>query len=140
MSNLLNISEAASLAMHAMVWLATKPEKRWSVRHIAESMNVSANHLAKVMQRLEKAELVQSVRGPKGGFSLKVQPESISLLMVYEVIEGPMTSGDCMLGNPVCKPGNCIFDGHFNIITEQVREYLSKKRLSDLNNSLNIGE
>ena len=140
MSNVLKISDAASLAIHTMVLLGSKPEKRWSVRQIAEEMNVSVNHLAKVMQRLEKGGLVDSARGPKGGFSIKVPADSITLLTVYEVIDGPLTGGDCLLNNPICKPGKCIFEGQLDAVTKQVRDYLAKKRLSDLSNSLDIGE
>ncbi|CAO0824412.1 hypothetical protein DFAR_630051 [Desulfarculales bacterium] len=67
-----------------MVLLATNPEKTMSNRDIAALLKVSKAFLAKVLQRLGRAGLVNSQRGPKGGFSLKRDSQDISLLAVYE--------------------------------------------------------
>jgi len=70
MSNILRISEAASIALHAMIILASKQEELVSVKDIASQLEISGNHLSKVLQRLVKAELVISIKGSKGGFKL----------------------------------------------------------------------
>jgi len=70
MNSVLRISEAASLAMHAMMALAAQPEHRRSAQDLARQLDVSLAHLAKVLQRLAKAGYVASTRGPKGGFTL----------------------------------------------------------------------
>ena len=136
MSHVVKISEAASLAMHTMAWLASNPEKRPSTRQIAKTFNVSQNHLAKVLQRLVRAGMVRSARGPKGGFSLGVRADRTTLLDVYDTIEGPLENVVCLLGTPVCKNGNCIFGQHLDEISKQVREMLAGKRLSELSDSL----
>ncbi|MCK4620269.1 MAG: Rrf2 family transcriptional regulator, partial [Desulfobacterales bacterium] len=67
MSNIIKISEAASMAIHAMVFLASESGRIVPSREIATTLRSSEAHLSKVMQRLAKAGLVSSTRGPKGG-------------------------------------------------------------------------
>ena len=88
--NMLRISEAASIALHTMAYLARNKDRMVSTHEIAGAMGLSENHLAKVRQRLVKAGLVEAQRGPSGGFMLSRPAEDITLLEVYEAIEGPL--------------------------------------------------
>ena len=74
MSKIVTLSEAASIALHAMV-LITRSTEKLNVGQIAESIDSSKHHVAKVMQRLAKENFVASNRGPSGGFVLKMKPE-----------------------------------------------------------------
>jgi Rrf2 family protein len=69
MSNIVQLSEAASLGIHAMVIIA-RSNKIINANTIAEMTDASRNHLAKVMLTLAKMGLVKSLRGPSGGFVL----------------------------------------------------------------------
>ena len=101
MSRLIRISDAASLALHAIALLA-KTQTAQRVKVLAETLKVSQHHLAKVFQRLEKAGLVTSRRGPHGGFSLISPASEISLIAIYEAVDGPVDSHTCLLGRPRC--------------------------------------
>ncbi|KIX12189.1 RrF2 family transcriptional regulator [Dethiosulfatarculus sandiegensis] len=131
MNSFLRISEAAALALHTMGLLATDPERVFANKELAAGFQASEAHLAKVMQRLTKAGLVHSRRGPKGGFSLATDPERTSLLEVYEAAEGPMEISHCLFGQPVCRNG-CIMGGFLEGISRQVIEYLKKTKLSEI--------
>jgi Rrf2 family protein len=132
MSSVLKISEATSLALHSMAFLAAKPEQATTTKEIAARFNVSEAHLSKVLQRLTKAGFVESTRGPKGGFALSRPADEISLLDVYEFMEGPLTSRKCLLGTPVCRGNECILGGLLETVDRQLRDYLSKAKLSEL--------
>ena len=132
MSNIIKISEAASMAIHAMVFLASESGRIVPSREIAGTLRSSEAHLSKVMQRLAKAGLVSSMRGPKGGFVLKRSAREISLLEVYEAIEGRLEETKCLLGQPICHGGRCIFGDLFKQVDQQTRKYLSRNMLSDL--------
>ena len=69
MPTMLKISEAATLALHTAFFLVTNPDRRLTTREMASTMGASEAHLSKVLQRLVHAGLVESVRGPKGGFA-----------------------------------------------------------------------
>ena len=132
MQNLLGISGAGSLGLHAMAHLAKNQGKMVSTHEIASEFGVSEHHLAKVCRRLSKAGLIEAVRGPKGGFRLKRAAPEIALLDVYETIEGPLTPTRCALDQPACGGDTCILGGLLELVNRQVWEYLSRTTLADL--------
>ncbi len=87
MSSVVRFSEAASIALHGTVLIA-KSDKFLNVTKIAEKIQGSRHHVAKVMQRLSKEGYIKSMRGPTGGFVLVQKPEKISFLDLYQAIEG----------------------------------------------------
>ncbi len=131
MSSILNITEAVSLALHAMYYLAKNPDKVVANKEIAAFISGSQAHLFKVLRQLNRVGLIDSVRGPSGGFVLNKTPEDINLLEIYEAIEGPLTTTSCLLKKPVCHP-SCILGNLLTSISEQVLTYLSLTRLSDI--------
>ena len=132
MHSILRISDAASLAIHAAAFLAGNPGKPWTTREIADALRVSENHLSKVLQRMAKAGLVQAQRGPNGGSRLAKSPEEITLLDVYRSVDGELPQGDCLLGNSVCSPGNCIFGGFLRKVREELMDKLANTRLTSI--------
>ena len=129
MSKIVHFSEAASLAIHAMVIIARAP-KIVNVLSIAHTTGSSKNHLSKVMQRLSKDNLVKSTRGPSGGFELNKLAEDISLLEIYESIEGPIHQGGCPVDKQICPFNKCLMSGIVDDVSNQLREYLSEQKLN----------
>ncbi len=132
MPKLVSFPEAASLGIHAAVILAGQHNGLVSARELAERLNASEAHLAKVMQRLVHTGLVASVRGPHGGFSLARPAGEVTLLAVYEAIEGAVEPARCVFGSPVCGRKTCVFHGVTEELDARLRAYLAGARLSDL--------
>lgn len=126
MSKVVTLSEAASLAIHAIVLVAGS-EKLINVNQIAEATGASRNHLAKVMQRLGKQGLVTSLRGPSGGFKLKKEASTITLYDIFTSIEGPIEIDGCPLDRPICPFDKCIMGGIINNVTNDFKKYLMKE-------------
>lgn len=126
--SILKISEAASMALHSMIILA-QSDKLVSVKEIATKLNISANHLSKVMQRLNKAGFIESIKGYNGGFKMSVNPKNVTFLEIYETFDGKLKSSNCLLSNN-CKD-NCIFGDLIYSINKQVIERFEKTKLSD---------
>jgi len=135
MSNILNISDAASMALRIMALLAMYPDHMLSTHDAAKSIKVSEHHLAKVRQRLTKAGLLKSERGPGGGFKLSKPPQKITLLEIYEAIEGKMTESYCLLDKPACSRNKCIFGDMIENINKQVKNHLAVTTLDKLSQS-----
>ena len=132
MPKLVKFPEAASLGIHAAVVLAGKRNGLVSARELAERLKASEAHLAKVMQRLGHAGIVDSTRGPKGGFALARPAAEVNLLEVYEAIEGNVEPAGCVFGTPVCGRKSCIFRGVTEELDARLRAYLAGATLSDL--------
>lgn len=130
MSKIISISEAASIAIHSMVLVAGSGENL-NVTKISERTGASRHHVAKIMQRLVKEGFLNSNRGPSGGFILKLSAESISLLDIYETIEGKLSETKCPLEHPVCPFDKCMMGGIVTKMTQEFKEYMGKQKLSD---------
>ncbi|PKP04334.1 MAG: Rrf2 family transcriptional regulator [Bacteroidetes bacterium HGW-Bacteroidetes-9] len=131
MAKVVHISEAASLAVHGMVLIAGSSEIL-NVNQIADITHSSRNHLAKVMQILVKNGYLDSVRGPKGGFTLKGDPKKINLLEIYELIEGNIEEHHCGIETQKCPFDICVFGGLADKFSADFIEYLRNKTLFDL--------
>lgn len=136
MANVLKISEALSLALHSMAFLMANHDRLVPTREIASMLGVSEHHLSKVLQRLSHAGLVRSVRGPGGGARLGRDGNSITLLDIYETVEGPLSPSKCLFAAPACNGGMCILGGLLENVNREVITYLKNTRLSELEHCL----
>ena len=131
MSRLVHISEAASLAIHSLALIASST-KRLNAKMISEILHVSQNHLAKILQVLAKNEYLDSNRGPGGGFTFKKKAEDISMLEIYQLIEGNVECQFCGITENECPFISCIFGGKPDKLTNEFVEYLTNTKISDL--------
>jgi Rrf2 family protein len=105
------------------------------VKDISRRQGISQRYLEQIFQKLKKAGIVGSKRGPSGGYFLGKKPESISLGEVIRVTEGGI--------NPV----RCINAGDSRQPCERSAECVTKivwneagKRLTDYFDSVTIGD
>ncbi|MEI7473586.1 MAG: Rrf2 family transcriptional regulator [bacterium] len=127
MAPIIKISEAATIAIHTIYLLARNQDRLLSNKELADIMKVSDNHLAKVLQRLVKLGLVSSIRGAKGGFKLSKPPSSITLLEIYEYFDGKIDFHSCLLDQPVCVEGTCMFGHILEDVNKNMVEYMKTK-------------
>jgi Rrf2 family protein len=132
---LLKWSQAVLLAFHAMALLAGRKGDVITVDEVAKSLGVSSDHLSKVLQRLAKSNLVKSTRGPSGGYTLSSDPKTVSLLDIYQCVEGELASRRCMLHAAGCESEKCIFGNMMGSINTTVSDYLSTTMLSTVASS-----
>lgn len=132
MSTTLRISEAASIALHSMSYIAANEGRLITSREIISTLKVSDAHLMKVLQRLVRARLITSIRGPNGGFLLTKPADKITLLHVYESIEGKPDFNNCLLGTPICRDKKCILGGLIGSVNREVLDYFSRTNLAQL--------
>lgn len=124
------LSEATSIALHGMAAIAKMDGQSINVRNLAKKIGASEHHLHKVMRKLVEAGLVLSDRGPKGGFLLAKKPAEISLLDIYQSMEGKMKEERCGLDRDVCPFGKtCMFCDLFKEMTGTFKEHFGKRTL-----------
>ena len=61
-------------------------------QRIAKEYNIPLEYLLKILQQLVRANVLNSKRGPRGGFSLARSPREITMLEIIEAVDGPMIS------------------------------------------------
>ena len=128
MSKIVTLSEAGSIALHAMVLIAQK-DKMTNVIEIAEETGSSKHHVAKVMQRLVKDKFLSSTRGPAGGFVMLKKPGEITLLEIYESIEGSIGLSDCIMEKQICPFTKCILNNIAKKMTADFIDYMKNQTL-----------
>jgi Rrf2 family protein len=133
MARIVSFSEAASIGLHGMVLIARAVDVM-NVQKIAEITNSSKHHVAKVMQRLVKDGFLLSNRGPQGGFALNADPQKLTLLQIYESIEGEVKVLNCPHDRPICPFDKCIMGTVVPQMTTMFRDQLATTTLSDLMN------
>jgi len=129
MGNIVNLSEAATIALHSIVMIA-RSDSPLNVPALVENTSSSKHHVSKVLQRLVKVGFITSNRGPYGGFVLNIDPEEVTLLDIYEAIEGKINIPHCPAYHDVCPFGNCIIDNVTQNMTKVFHDYLNSKTLS----------
>jgi Rrf2 family protein len=84
----MNLGQVEDYAVRALVDLAAHPET--SVREVAGRTAVPGAHLAKVIQSLVRAGLVETTRGRGGGVRLARDPAEITVRQAVEAVQGPL--------------------------------------------------
>lgn len=137
MKSILNISEAYSLALHAMSMVAAEKEGSPVTAHgIATRLGVSEAHLSKILQRLAHARILKSSRGPGGGFSLNRPAAEITLRDIYESVEGPLKLDDCLIGTQICGGTSCVFDDLIHKVNGEFERYLEHTTVERIKEAL----
>lgn len=121
-------------ALRAMLHLACHyMEGPESAKTIATKEDISYQLCCKLMQKLNKAGLVQSCMGVKGGFELTREPEKINLLEIVETIQGPLSVNRCVLSEGVCtNQSNCPVNNSFSELQGLMKGNLRETTLKDL--------
>ncbi len=104
------------------------------MRDIAERQGISEKYLEHVVNGLRRAELLHSVRGPRGGYYLGRPAESITLLDIYEATDGRALSLDC-LGEEAAscdRASTCAARSAWEGLYGAMREYLGGITLREL--------
>jgi Rrf2 family protein len=92
----MRISEGVEWGVHCCTLLAAlEPGQTLPATKLAEYHEVPAAYLAKHLQSLSRAGLVESVPGPRGGYRLARRPAEITVLDVVEAIEGSEPAFRC---------------------------------------------
>jgi len=73
---------------------------------LSRELDIPGPYLAKILQGLVQARILESVRGPKGGYRFAKPSSGITVGDVVEALEGPDAMDSCAMGFPTCGPEN----------------------------------
>lgn len=128
------LTSACKDAVRATVWLATKPhDEYYRIQQIADSLDLPFFFLSKTFQKLVKAGIVASTRGPRGGVRLALAPERIRVLEIVEAVDGSAFFDACVLGIGACESETpCALHAQWDTWREEMKVMLDAMRLSEL--------
>jgi Rrf2 family nitric oxide-sensitive transcriptional repressor len=129
----MRLTQHTDFSIRVLIHLGVHPERRCTVREIADSYGISRNHLMKVGQKLVTAGFVDSVRGAGGGLTLAKPPEAINLGDVVRAMEPDFGMVECMRPDNACviTPA-CTLPPVLAEATRAYLEVISRYTLADL--------
>ncbi len=90
------------------------------VKEIASQIKSPEAFTAKILQQLVKNNLLDSVRGPNGGFALKASKKSVTLSEIVIAIDGDGMMKNCVLGLEECSASHpCAVHHQFVALRKQ---------------------
>lgn len=123
-------------AVMAMVDLAKRGSKRpVALADIAESQEISLSYLEQLFARLRKAGLVNSVRGPGGGYMLARTADETRVSDIINAVDEPIRATRCSPGSPQgCRvnKARCITHNLWEGLGNQIQHYLNTVSLGDV--------
>lgn len=67
-----------------------------SIKEITERQGISFSYLEQILHKLGKAGLIESVRGPAGGYLLARKPSDLTIGDIIRALEGPIALSHCL--------------------------------------------
>ena len=98
------LTNSSKYALKAVLYLSlhSNENKKVQVREISENIEVPKAYTGKLLQALAKRDIISSTRGPKGGFYMKPDNQTHTVMDVIEVIDGRKKMESCLLGLHDC--------------------------------------
>jgi Rrf2 family protein len=136
-------SKACEYGIKATIFIALNSlnGNRVGLLEIAEEIDSPASFTAKILQNLVKHQIIDSVKGPHGGFGMKKSDISkLKLSKVVAAIDGDAVFKGCGLGFHHCnekKP--CSIHHKFKVVRDELKRMLEKTTLLELSEDIKNG-
>lgn len=128
------ISKTNQYAIRAVLYLAQVPDGE-SVRayEIAEGLQLPGNYLSKILHTLVRAGVLQSERGPRGGFRLAKAGAAVSLAEVMAPFDSVGQQRSCLLGHAECSDeAPCQLHDTWKRASDPLVGFFNKTKIADL--------
>ncbi|MCK4838153.1 MAG: Rrf2 family transcriptional regulator [Desulfobulbaceae bacterium] len=130
----MKLTRAGEYAVRCVMYLASQGQGTLvSRREVAEFFEIPDSFLAKIAQKLAKVGIIEIKQGAKGGYVLRRDPVSITMLEVVESIIGEIALNDCVISADTCHSSvNCAVNRVWTRARNQLRATLAEVTFADL--------
>ena len=123
----MNLSKTTSYSIKILAYMANNHDENMSADFLHSQLDIPYQYLRQILTKLSKNELINSIRGRRGGFVLAREVSTISLADIIEITEGFEGFNRCVLGFQECPLDNhCaiheLWDDSRNNIIRILRE------------------
>ncbi|NTU43329.1 MAG: Rrf2 family transcriptional regulator [Nitrospirales bacterium] len=109
------------------------PERPVTIKEISEMQDVSVAYLEQILNKLRKAGIIRSIKGPGGGYLLSQSPEETSIGAILNELEGPVALTSCLDPEEGCvRADNCVTHLLWKSLGEQIEAFLRTITLKNL--------
>ncbi len=136
------LSVACKASIKAVIYLGSqfRSGNRADIKTIASSISENEHTVGKILQRLVKACIINSIKGPSGGFFISEEQMKLPLISVVKAIDGDDIFIQCGLGFAHCSNSRpCPFHKHYKKLREYFREMSESNSIESFCNDLTAG-
>ena len=136
------ISNNSRTAIKAVIYLCSQfeSESKSSIKDVATYINANEHTIAKILQQLVKHEIINSVKGPSGGFFISIKQQSLPIINIVQAIEGSKVFKSCGLGLSKCSAQHpCPIHDDYKLARDIVEDLFKSKKVADLCTPVNNG-
>ncbi|HAX92870.1 MAG TPA: Rrf2 family transcriptional regulator [Bacteroidales bacterium] len=132
------LSNSCKYGIRAVVYLASRyTRNNIGIREISKDLGLPSPFLAKILQQLAKQKILNSVKGPNGGFTLKKKPESITMLDIVKIIDGDNLFKNCLIHEGACNDVRksrkaCPVHDDYSVIRSKIDTLFRNKTIAEL--------
>lgn len=98
----MNITQHTDYALRLLIYLGACPERRVTIKEVAERFDISRSHLMKIVNRLVADGFVEGARGKGGGLRLNRPPADINVGDVVRRMEPGFELVECFGSQSHC--------------------------------------
>jgi Rrf2 family protein len=134
-------SKTCEYAIRALIFIAQKSQHgdRIGIKEISNGIDSPEYFIAKILQDLKRKGLVQSVKGPNGGFYMDEDDLECSIYDIVRTIDGDKLFVGCGFGLKECSEDQpCPIHSQFIIVREQIGVMLKTTKISMFVEDLNL--
>ncbi|MGO1693824.1 MAG: RrF2 family transcriptional regulator [Marinobacter sp.] len=99
----MHITRYTDYSLRVLMYLALQGDRLATIQEIADSYEISKNHLMKVVHQLNKKGYIETVRGKKGGMRLHMTPDEINIGILVRETEHDLSIVECHSSKNACK-------------------------------------
>jgi Rrf2 family protein len=132
---MLRLSTKSEYGVRAMLEIAKDYNNApLTIKVISQRQNLSSAYLEQIMNTLRRAGLVESLKGPGGGYVLADKPDNISIGKILRALEGPVALTSCLepATDNCSQIEGCVARLLWQALGETIEKFLEKISLQDL--------
>jgi Rrf2 family iron-sulfur cluster assembly transcriptional regulator len=104
-----------------------------TIKRISEEQHVSVAYLEQILNKLRRAGIIKSVKGPGGGYMLARDPKLISIGEILNELEGPVAITSCLDPKEGCiRVDSCVTHLLWKSLGDNIKRFLDGMKLQDL--------
>jgi len=135
-------SKTCEYAIRAVFFIAHRTANggRVGIKEISTGIDSPEAFLAKILQELTRKGILNSAKGPNGGFFVDEYNLKMPLSAVVKAVDGEGIFTGCGMGLQYCSAANpCPLHNEFKEIRDKIQAMMDNTTIGEFNEDLNLG-